>query len=263
VRAFFITFLFCTLVSCSQQENFQTQISKETQNKSDKIAEKHLTEKPLERLSSPLEKTNLSAIKKIGEFALIRNSEIKDEKGWMLPPYKNAVIKMGFKFEPQIGEKITIVPLKVKIKPFQIQISSAVKTKDSRCIKTENEFFWAVEVEKITDKEILETEPFSKGWNNQMPFGVFAIYPSVEFAKDLDKSVIFKSMLPKNVSLKSIGSAIDLDNDNKPDLLSVYFCCGEPEKESAEKCPYLCKKYYKKSNEVWEIFDIEDSQEIC
>ena len=261
MKILLIIFSFCFLVSCSQQAQIQSQT--EVQKTLIEDIEKPEIDKTLEKLSKPSEKIQLPEVKKIGEFALIRNSETKDEKGWMIPPYKNAEIKMGFENEPQIGEKVTVVPLQVKLEPFQLKISKVTKTKNSGCIENkEKELLWAIELETITDKEILEVKPVSN-YKDQMPFGVFVIYPSVEFAKSLDKSSVSKTILPKNVSLKRIESAIDLDNDSKPDLLSVNFCCGEPEKESVEKCPYLCQKYYRKTAGVWEIFDIQDIQEIC
>lgn len=212
---------------------------------------------------SPAENTVTSEIKKIGELGLLRNSDTKDEKGWMLPPYKNAEIKIGFYFEPQIGEEITIVPLKVNIEPFQIKIVKATKTKNSACTKNEKrQYFWAIETEKITKPAILEVKPVDK-YNNRMPFSVFAIYPAVKFAKSLNKSSLSKNSLPQNILLENVDSLIDLNNDGSPDLLSVSFCCGEPEKIKAEKCPYVCKKYYKKNNKVWELFEIQDIYETC
>jgi hypothetical protein len=170
---------------------------------------------------------------------------------------------MGFENEPRIGEKVTIVPLQVRIEPFQLEISKTTKTKNVGCAElNEPEFFWTTEFEKITDQKILEIEPL-RNYNIETPFGVFLIYPAVEFAKSLGKASISKITLPKNVSLKRVNSAIDLDNDGKPDLLSVVFCCGEPQKESAENCPYLCQKFYRKTNGVWDIFGIHDVQKIC
>jgi hypothetical protein len=251
---------FCFFTSCSQPVQIQSQT--QVQNKIVEPIETSNKNKTLEKLSKPSGNIRLPEIKKIGEYGLTRNSETKDEKGWMLPPYKYAEIKMGFENEPQIGEKITFVPLQTKVEPFQLQISKVTKTKNSGCAENKKEFFWAVEFERIIDKEILEVKPL-KGFNEQMPFGVFIIYPSVEFARSLNKSSISKTTLPKNVSLKRVNSVIDLDNDGKPDLLSVNFCCGEPDKNSAENCPYLCQKYYRKTNGNWEVFDIQDISETC
>lgn len=252
------------IASCSKESTVVIESQANTVNDLNIQTTKKSEQKPLVRLKKPSGQIKLPTIKRIGEFVLMRNSDIKDEKGWMLPPYENAEIKMSFSFAPQIGENVTIVPLKTKIEPFQLAIAEVTKSKNVGCgVSKEKEFYWSVTLETITDKEILEVEPISKGYKNEMPFSIFAIYPSVDFAKSLDKSAISKTNLPKNVSLKRVESAIDLDNDNKPDLLSVDFCCGEPEKESAENCPYVCKKYYKKNNGVWVIFDIHDFQEMC
>lgn len=260
MKILLIIFSFCFLVACSQQAKITSQV--EIQSNPVEAIEKLDKNKTLEKLSKPSRNIGLPEIKKIGEYGLTRNSETKDEKSWMLPPYKYAEIKMGFEYELQIGEKVTVVPLQTKIEPFQLQISKVTKTKNSGCAENKKDFFWAIEFERIIDKEILEVEPVNN-YKNQMPFSVFVIYPSVEFVKSLDKSSISKTILPKNVSLKRVQSAIDLDNDSKPDLLSISFCCGESEKESIEKCPYLCQKYYRKTGGVWELFDIQDIQEIC
>lgn len=253
-----IIFSFCFVISCSQQAQVLSQ--PEIQSNSVEAIETPNKNKTLEKLSKPLGKIGLPEIKKIGHYALTRNSETKDEKGWMLPPYKNAEIKMGFEDEPQVGEKVTVIPLKVKIEPFHLKIAKVTKAKNSGCAENKtSEFFWTTELENIIDKEILEVSPIDNN-KDEMPFGVFVIYPSVEFAKSLSKSSISKTILPKNVSPKRVESAIDLDNDAKPELLSVNFCCGEPEKESTENCPYLCQKYYRKTGGIWELFDF---QEIC
>ena len=258
-KSILIIFSLYFLVSCSQ---VQIQNEPEVQNNLTENIEKPI-HKSLERLLKPLEKIRLTEIKKIGEYAFVRHSETIDENGWMLPPYRSAKIKMGFEDEPQIGEKVTVIPLQVKLEPFHLKISKVTKTKNSGCpVNSEKEFYWAIDLETVTDKEILEIKPVGNA-RDQMPFGVFVIYPSVEFAKSLDKSSISKTILPTDVSLKRVASAIDLDNDRKPDLLSIYFCCGDPEKETAEKCPYLCQKHYRKTAGMWKIFEIFDFSEIC
>jgi hypothetical protein len=241
------------VVSCSQQTQVQSQ--PEIQNNSVEAIETPNKNKTLEKLSKPSGNIGLPEIKKIGDYGLTRNSETKDEKGWMLPPYKYAEIKMGFENEPQVGEKVTVVPLQTKIEPFQLQILKVTKTKNSGCAENKKEFFWAVEFERIIDKEILEVKPVNN-YKNQMPFSVFVIYPSVEFARSLNKTKITKEMIPKDVVMSTIEAAIDLDNDSRPDLLSALFCCGD-KLSIYEKCPYLCNKYYKKIAGEWQLFDYD------
>jgi hypothetical protein len=246
-----VNLLILLLLSCSGDKIFTAQSEQISPN-------------ILETVSTPTENISTSEIKIIGEYALIRNSDAKDENGWMLPPYKYAEVKIGLYHQPQIGEEITIVPLNVKIEPFQLKITNATKTKNQGCVQNEKkEFFWAVETEKITSREVLEVNPVNKGYKNEMPFSVFAIYPAIKFAKSLNKLTLSKKSLPKSVLIENVESAIDLDNDGKPDLLSVSFCCGEPNKVKVEKCPFVCKKYYKKNSKTWELFEIQDFQEIC
>lgn len=254
MKILFILLSGLLLFSCSYETTVHSQNKQAIPNK---ITNQSKVDK------TPAGNTVTSEIKKIGELALLRNSDTKDEKGWTLPPFKNAELRIGFYFEPQVGEEITIVPLKVNIEPFQIKIVKATKTKNSPCTKNEKKlYFWAIEMEKITKPEILEAKPLDK-YYNRMPFSVFAIYPAVKFAKSLNKSSLSKNSLPKNVLIENVESLIDIDNDGIPDLLSVKFCCGEPEKVKVEKCPYVCKKYYKKNNKVWELFEIQDIYETC
>lgn len=256
LKILLLIFSFSFLNSCSSQVQNQP----DAQNNSIENSENKI----LERLPKPLEKIQLPETKVVFTSAIIRHSETKDEKGWITPPYKSAEIKFGFKNEPKIGEKATIIPLKVKLEPFQLKITKTTKRKNFKCVSDKTrEFYWLAEFDTITDENILKIEPAEKGNNSQMLFSVFIIYPSVQFAKSLDISSISKTPLPNNVALKRIESAIDLDNDDKPDLLSVGFCCGNPKEESAENCPYLCSKYYKKNNGVWKIIDIHDFQEMC
>ncbi len=249
------------MISCSQQVREQAQYK--IQNNSVEITGETKENALNEKLPEISPKNQFPDIKIVREPALIRYSENKDKNGWMMPPYKYAEINLSFPKEPQVGEKVTIIPLKVKIEPFQLAITKVTKIKPKGCeVSKTNEFIWTTEFEKITDNAILE-EAKIDNYNDQMPFGVFMIYPSVESAKSLEKKSISKTLLPKNISLKRIEALIDLDNDNKPDLLSVSFCCGEPENESAENCPYLCPKYYKKTDGVWKNFDILDVQDKC
>jgi hypothetical protein len=256
----FLIILVCCLNACSLQSQNRAEVS----GNYFEPVEKPKEVKPLEKLIKTSEKILLPEIKSVYESALIRHSEIKDDKGWMSPPYKSANIVSFFNVEPKVGEKVTVIPLNVEIEPFQLEISEVFKTPSSNCPDENNdEFIWKTELDIITDKEILEFTPPQEGYNKQMPFGAFVIYPSVEFAQSLPIPFISSKNLPKNIARNRIQSAIDIDNDNAPDLLTVLFCCGEPEKESAENCPYACSKYYKKIGETWKIINTLDFHEMC
>lgn len=217
----------------------------------------------LEKLSKLAGKVLLPEITQVGQFMLRRSSEIRDEKGWAMPPYTLAEIKMRFDVEPQVGDRVTVIPLIAKLEPFRRAVANVTKVNNEGCpVPSEKNFYWSADLELITDTEVLEIRP-TEAHENETAFSVFTVYPAVPFAKHLEDSSFSIDNLPKSVLVKNVSSAIDLDNDSMPDLISVWFCCGEPEKVSAEKCPYLCLKYYRKVGGVWEFFDINDSVEIC
>ena len=250
----------CLLVSCSQHRAVTSQATNVKQNS---IGKFKTSTKSTERLPKSVQTTSQN-VKEFGLFALDRNSDKRDEKGWMIPPFKNAVIKAGFIDEPETGETVTVVPMQVELEPFQLAITGTTKTNYRSCFELSgcgeikgNNFVWLTEFEIITDQKILEIEPL-KNRRSQTPFGVFIIYPSVQIAKSLSKAQLTKKTLPENISAQRVEAAIDLDNDKKPDLLSVRFCCGDPNKESDQRCPYICQKYFKKTSGVWKVFRYAD-----
>lgn len=254
-----ITFVFLLLLvfSCSKNQINTSDISPSNQNFS-LINNEELTNQ-FKTVSLIESKVGISEIKDVGQSSLIRNSEFKDKDGWAIPPYNFAYLNFRLNNELYAGDKMTIVPLEVNIESFQIEISKITK-KDVVCPNGKaSKTFWFIESEKVTDKRILEIQPL-ENHNPNNPFGVFVIYPAVEYAKSIDKYELTKINLPKNVSLNRVESAIDIDKDSKPDLLSVTFCCGELNKESSKNCPYLCYKYYKKINDNWIILSIDGSE---
>lgn len=244
------------LISCSQK-SISTETSIREENNSVNKVEKIKEEKPLEKLNNSAKQIKMANVKDFGIFKLKRNSNNKDESGWKLPPFESAEVEISLNHEPKTGEKITIIPLKVNLEPFQLSVTKATKIKNEVCDVEgfEREFFWNTELEKITNKEILEIKPV-KYDNQELPFEVFGIYPAVEFVRNLSPKELKQEMLPKGVSVQTIEAAIDLDNDGKPDLLEVIFCCSDKHKSPSEDgdC-YICQKSFKKINGVWKLVD--------
>ena len=172
-----------------------------------------------------------------------------------MPPFETAEIGIGLYQKPKAGEKVTIVPLQVNLEPFQLSILKSDKQKNEGCDTggIERKFFWNVELEKIINKEILEIKPI-KYDNQELPFEVFIIYPAVEFAKNLPSEELKQEMIPKGVTISTVEAAIDLDNDKKPDLLYIEFCCGDKSKR-ADNCDYNCLEWFKKFNGIWKKVD--------
>lgn len=55
--------------------------------------------------------------------------------------------------------------------------------------------------------------------------------------------------LPWGMPLEIARTAVDLDGDNRPDLLEVEFCCSDP--LSDEFCEYYCTQYWLKVEGRW------------
>lgn len=214
-----------------------------------------VNEKPLERVQNSPDKVKLPEIKDFGTADLRRISENKSSGGLLLPPFEYAEIDTTNFKEVKPGEKYTVVPLDVNISPFHLPVTKTVKTENNGCNEKEPAFFWAIEFERIVNKEILEIEPV-KNSSPEFPFDVFLIYPAVEFAKQIPQNELNVEMLPKGIALKTVKGAIDLDNDGKPDLLEASYCCTETNVSPEEDVDcYTCLKTFRKEKGVWKLID--------
>ena len=255
MKAFILVASLFLLIGCSPKSATTVQPQTESQNNTTQPPVKAIEEKPLEKLKPPSKQIKVPDVKDFGVFNLKRNSKNKDEDGLDIPPFDDAEVLIGLYLEPQIGEKVTIIPLKVNFEPFQLSITKVGEKKEVPCSTEKKKFYWDLELEKITDKAILEIKPVEND-NQEMPFEVFGIYPAVEFARNIPQSELSLDMLPKGVAIQTIDGAVDLDNDGKPDLLEIAFCCEKPSESWSENndCD-ICQKSFKKSNGVWKLID--------
>ncbi|HSK72685.1 MAG TPA: hypothetical protein VK892_13370 [Pyrinomonadaceae bacterium] len=215
--------------------------------------------KTLEKLSSPKGRRKLPIVKDFGVFYLYRSSDNTNVGGDPVAPFKSAEIKMVIDSEAKAGEKITMIPLQVEIEPFQLAISKVTKKKYNGCDEPKKDFHFEIEFEEITDKIVLEVEPVDNQFVSRA-FPVFAIYPSVDFAKNILPPELKQEMIPKGVAIQTVEAAIDLDNDGKPDLLSTSFCCADenkPVNSVDENCYYSCEKIFRKINRSWKLIRSE------
>lgn len=240
---------------CSQKSVDSSTPQTNLQSSSPIQTTKVIKEKPLEKLKNPSGQIKMPKVKQFDIQDLRRNSNQTDESGWNVPPFDDAEVGLDLYQEPKVGEKVTIVPLKVNIEPFQLSIIKFEKHENDGCDNTmiKRDFFWNIDLEKIINKEILDIKPV-KGNNQELPFEVFTIYPAVEFAKNIPSEKLSQQMVPKGITISTIEAAIDLNNDNTPDLIYVEYCCGDKTKR-ADNCDYNCIEWYKKINGVWKLVD--------
>ncbi len=193
----------------------------------------------------------MPSIRSVNHVSVLRTSDQKDQHGSYLPPWKE--VKVGyivFKDKPAIGSKATIIPLVEGIAPFDLKIGSAKKAKFS--CDERAPFAWAVEFELVPHREFFEIAPLLNR-REEVPFDVCVIYPAVGVARQLKKEQLRSSMLPKGISINTVTAAIDLTNDDKPDVLIAEYCCNESSKSG--ECDYMCGKTFKKVRSIWKLID--------
>lgn len=180
-----------------------------------------------------------------------RSSDQKDKHGQQFPPWKEvSLANIGLKKELAIGAEVTIVPVGVDIAPFNLKVTETKR--GSVCAQGEPPW-WEVELEPLTQKQFFDIRALP-GRSEEYPFDVGVIYPAVEFALALPKEQVTQAMLPAGIYAQTLTAAIDLTNDNQPDVLIAEFCCREPAKIFPD-CDYTCGKTYLKVKGVWKLID--------
>lgn len=252
IKILFFSFFGWLIASCSNQSIGTNPPQTNNQNTLTNQIEKSKEEKPLEKLTKSTEKIKLPKIKDFGVFDVSRESTQKNEGGQMTKPFYEAEIRISLKNQPKIGEKVTAIPLNVNLESFQLSITKTER-KEEACTGDKKEYYWNTEIEKLTNRSILEIEPL-RNRADEYPFEVAIIYPSVNFAINIKNSELSTDTLPKKVSLNTVKAAIDLDNDKKPDLLEILFCCSNPTETWNENTDcYICQKSFKKVSGFWKL----------
>jgi hypothetical protein len=258
MKSLIFILLVSSIISCSQKSTQKNLSQTNTQINSINQIE-GIEGKTLEKLASPKDIRKLPIVKDFGVFYIYRKSENTAAGDFPIAPFKSAEIKMVTDNEAITGEKITMIPLQVEVEPFQIAISKVAKKRYNGCDEPRKDFNFEIDFEEITDKIVLETELV----NNQgmERFGVFTLYPAVHFAKNILSPALEQEMLPKDVAIQTVEAAIDLDNDSKPDLLALSFCCADESKavdSTDSDCNYSCEKYFRKINQSWKLIRSEN-----
>lgn len=194
----------------------------------------------------------LPDVQSIVQVDVWRESDRKDSDGFALPPWSAVNLNhVGFDKKPAVGERVTVVPLGVDIGPISLKILKVTEREDP-CNESLPRY-WEVELEKITRREFFEAKA-TRNRREDVPFDVCIIYPSVTFARQLKKERLTRGMIPRGVTPGTVTAAIDLTNDNKPDVLIAYYCCDDSRKPP-EACDYTCGKIFKKVNRGWKLVE--------
>ncbi len=170
----------------------------------------------------------------------------------MTRPFDETEIGISLTREPRVGDRVTLIPLGVNLDPFQVSVIGAEK-KEATCTgKKYKEYYWDTNIETLTNREILDVDPIENR-RDEFPFDVAAVYPAVEFAKNIENKLLKKGTLPKGIAIDTIQAAIDLDNDGQPDFLYTVFCCDDETKPENNNCNYVCEKYFKRIGGTWKL----------
>ena len=183
----------------------------------------------------------------ISEGGIWRHSASKDDRA----PWKQITIQgVSFKTQPRVGNAVTVIALGSGIPPFELRILKAER-KDNPCDESLPDF-WEVELEALTQREFFDA-PSPRERNPVYPFDVVVLYPAVKIARQIGKEQLNREMLPKGVSINTVKAAIDLNDDRKPDVVVVEYCCQAAQKPG--ECDYTCGKTFKKVRNLWKLVD--------
>jgi hypothetical protein len=156
-----------------------------------------------------------------------------------------------FKKRPITGGAVTVIPLGFDISPLTLRIVKAKKTKDPCDEHLPPQ--WEIALEPIRQQEFFEVSPPSDR-SAEFPFDVVVLYPAVKAARLLKNDQLDLKTLPRGVVLKIVKAAIDLDEDNQPDVVLTEYCCLD-QTQPLNECEYHCGKTYKKVRNIWKLVD--------
>ena len=199
----------------------------------------------------PVNSIPMPKIQTIEAGVVWRQSEQQDETGNYLPPWNEIKIaNILFKQKPVVGERITVIPLQVDVDPLDLEILKAQKQENS--CDSRLPAYCEIDLEPIEKEEIFEIEALPNR-RAELPFDVALVYPAVKFARALKKEQLTSDMLPQGFTSNTVFAAIDLTNDQEPDLVILRYCCNDS-KKSSEECS-TCSATYKRTNNSWERID--------
>lgn len=158
-----------------------------------------------------------------------------------LPPWDSVEVTNVFGFmERPKKSALTILPIDVTYAPFDLKVVSFTQRKET------TPYWWEVELEKVTDKQ-LHTIPMRLG-------RVAVLYPAQSDAKLLSPASIPIADLPKGMAPVTVMFAVDSNGDDRPDAIEQSFCCdNESESGDSGNCDYNCSKTYLRQRGKWKM----------
>ena len=107
---------------------------------------------------------------------------------------------------------------------------------------------YETELRPVSDKSWLSSSP---------PFEVCVIYPAIASARALKLDALQTTQLPTKVALANIIAALDINNDQQPDVLLLEYCCDNPQADR-KSCDLTCSAVYVRvANGQWRIAETQ------
>ena len=242
-RFFLCLFFINCLISCSKS-NASLNVGNDTRETSKQSDLSRAVTNPTPIAATPKTKIPVPKVTDFSIQTFFRQSEKKDEKMNMLPPYQFGEVSFFIaSTKVKAGDLATAIPLQIDYKNLVLKISKVARMPFLDCDAEKQGS--DIEFEKITDQHLLEIKAVEKrAGGEEQPFDFLVIYPAVEKAKKLKKEELTKQMLPEKVEIEQIVAAIDLNEDGTPDLLISNYCCYD-----SSQCD--CTEKYQKINSEW------------
>jgi hypothetical protein len=159
-----------------------------------------------------------------------------------------------FKTPPKPGGKVTILALSSTLPALTARITKA-KLSENPCSESLPKQ-WEIEFEPLTQAAYVDAVFAVPGRieGSYAPFQVAVLYPANPQARALNRGLLEAADLPAGTLLQNVVMALDLNGDEKPDLIATEYCCDRP-KQSRAQCDLTCGKTYLRTAGQWKQID--------
>jgi hypothetical protein len=155
-----------------------------------------------------------------------------------------------FKTPPKPGGTVTILALSITLPALETRITKA-KLVENPCSESLPKQ-WEIEFESLKQAEYVDAVFAVPGRveGSYAPFQVAVLYPANPQARALNRGLLDASDLPVGTLLQNVVMALDLNGDQKPDLIATEYCCDRP-KAARTHCDLTCGKTYLRTAGQW------------
>jgi len=156
---------------------------------------------------------------------------------------RTEVVQIFFDREPTIGTAALVIP-----KPPGDAVVLHVRgaTSDPEAPPPPE---WSVELEEATQTSLADLKVLEGAERRpEYPREAIVIWPAPQGKVKL--IAVASETLPASVAIATVKEAVDLDSDDRADLLVVEFCCGDRSRLD-EGCEYLCGETWQKIRGAW------------